>query len=111
MNKVKTFIVRGYGWLKLIKARKSNILLEYHLEDINIEDYHIYKSTSIQREVSKKDLYEFKYASYILFDKKVYKKEDIEEWLLKIKELGITIMFLDKPFPSVKYLKKIEVYE
>ena len=112
MSEVRTIEIRkGVGWFHIIKARISDYLLDDYLTTINMNEYNIYKSTGRQRAVDIEDVINFKYSGYIFFSKEIYKKEDIEKWLLKIKELGITVMYLSKPFPSVNYLKLIRIYE
>ena len=110
MSELRTIVVvKGIGWLKIIKARKSEYLLDDYLKTININEYHIYKSTDKQREVDIEDVINFKYSGFMFFSKEIYKKGDIEKWLLKIKELDIMIKYLSKPFPSVDYIDKIRV--
>ena len=112
MSELRTIEIRkGIGWFRIIKDRRSKYLLDDYLKTINMNEYHIYKSTGRQRAVDIEDVINFKYSGYIFFSKEIYKKEDIEDWLMKIKELGITVMYLSKPFPSVNYLKLIKVYE
>lgn len=80
----------------LIYSRRSNKTLQYYLEQFNIDDYYIYKSTAFFREVTKEELYDFKHAKYIFFNKDVYDKKHIYKWIKKTKGL---FSYLSKPFP------------
>tara|TARA_R110002050_G_scaffold74369_3_gene159585 strand:+ start:1014 stop:1373 length:360 start_codon:yes stop_codon:yes gene_type:complete len=76
--------------------------------DFDEEDYNIYKLTGRQRYIGN-EWRDFEYAGYIFFKKSLYDKEHIEQWLLKIKDLNINILYLGKPFPPIEYLEKIKV--
>ena len=56
------------------------------------------------------ELKEFKYSGYILFKKELYKKEHIDEWLEWMKD-NISVTYLNKPFPHISIIDKIEIKE
>lgn len=85
----------------------SNKKLDYYLNQFNINDYWIYKSTRKQRRVSIQQLYEFKNACYIFFKKDKYDYKEIDEKLNLIWE-KLTFMYLIKPLPSLEIIKKIK---
>tara|TARA_R110002050_G_scaffold74369_3_gene159583 strand:+ start:24 stop:371 length:348 start_codon:yes stop_codon:yes gene_type:complete len=86
--------------------------LEYFIDNINFDDYFIYKSSNKFRRVSVEEFKEFKYVSFIFFRKDLYNEKDFELWLYTIYEsINIDMRFITKPFPSVNYLKLIKVYE
>jgi len=89
--------VGGY-YFTLYYLRRSELTLDFYLNQFNEEDYWIYKSTDKFREVTYEDLLEFKYANYIFFKKDIYNKEHIDKWVEFIDSIG-GIKFLNKPFP------------
>ena len=109
-KKVRTIrISRGNGCFKVIKARRSSLLLDDYIKDINLnfEDYYIYKYTNKFRPVSKEDFIEFKYSHYMFFHKDLYSNVDINKW---IDLISSHILYLTKPFPPIEYLNKITLF-
>ena len=96
----------NYFGLYYLRSSKNN--LDFYLEQFNIEDYWIYKSTRKQRQLSIEELYEFKYSGYILFKKDIYDYKEIDEKLKLIWE-KLKFMYLIKPLPSLSIIKKIKV--
>jgi len=91
----------------LAKAKRSNLKLEYYLNQFDVDDYWILKSTNRFRLVDIEDLLTFKYAGFFLFKKSIFSKEWIEEWIeFLYKELKISIPYLSKPFPPT-YIKTL----
>tara|TARA_R110002050_G_scaffold74369_3_gene159587 strand:+ start:1694 stop:2053 length:360 start_codon:yes stop_codon:yes gene_type:complete len=84
--------------------------LSFFIENINFDDYFIYKYTNKFREVSAEDSKEFKYAGYIFFKKSLYNKEDFDKWIKVLLHISkADFKYLIKPFPSIEYLEKIKV--
>ena len=54
-------------------------------------------------------LYGLEYAVYILFNKEIYEREDINRWIEFAN--NINIRFMDKPFPPIKYIDKIKIIQ
>lgn len=98
----------GSDYFILIYRRKSNKKLEYYLNQFNIDDYWIFKSTRRQSLVSKEELYDFKYSCYIFFKKDKYNKEDILKWIDFTYQFG-GIYYLIKPTPPIELIKKINI--
>jgi len=88
----------GGDYFKLIYSRRSNLTSDYFLKQFNFNDYHCFKSTGHQREMSYEDFLEFKYAVYIFFKKELYDKDHILKWIGWIKNIG-RIQYLHKPLP------------
>jgi hypothetical protein len=98
----------GGDYFRLNHLRNSNKKLDYYLEQFNIEDYWIYKSTRKQKRVSIEEFYDFKYSGYIFFKKDKYDYKEIDEYLKIIWE-KLTFMYLIKPLPRIDIIKKIKV--
>jgi len=92
-------IEKGYPSIKHILRSPVE---DYHclLPDNYDKDYFIYKATNAFREVSVEDFHRWQYAAYIFFDKKIYDKNHIENWIKWIKVNRLDCRFLDKPFPA-----------
>jgi len=108
-KEINYLTTKGYGWIELHKARRSSIPLEVFLKDIDLNEYWILKSTNSFKFLEIDELK--KYSGFILFDKTIYKKEDIEQWFEYLKVNKINFNFLGKPFPSFEITKLISVYE
>lgn len=96
----------GGDFFILYYLRKSELTLYFYLNQFNPDDYWIYKSTRMFREVSYQELLEFKYAGYIFFKKDLYDKEYIDIWIEFVNILG-GIQYLNKPFPPFQPSKII----
>jgi len=82
-------MLRGDKTIRIIYSKSSNKSLDYYLKDINLTDYpFIYKSSAMQKQVSIDDLFEFKYAGYLL------SKLNLDEFLNYMKEVNISIPYL-----------------
>lgn len=93
-------------YFKLTRSRRSNKNLQFYLDQFDHKDYWIYKSCRTFKEVSYNDLLEFKYSGYIFFNKDLYSKDHIEDWIGYCKKDNL-FLFLDKPFPNFDPYKKI----
>ena len=100
--------IMGGDWFKLIYSRKSDNNLQFFLDQFNINDYYIYKSSAHFRRVNIEDLYEFRYSGYIFFEKEKYDYKEIDEWIDFLKDIG-NFLFFDKPFPPVYVKEKIRI--
>ena len=91
-------------YFTLTKRRSSDITLDYYLDNIDFDNYLIYKATGKFRRVE--DI--GKYASYIFFRKDIYCKDHIDKWIEEIYEIQ-SMPYLNKPFPRIQVIGKIEV--
>jgi hypothetical protein len=92
-------------------SRRSKNNLQYFLEQFDINDYWIYKSSNTFREVTIEEFYEFKYSGYILFRKDVFNNVYINEQIKKLYEIRpsrTTPNYFNKPLPSIEFLNKIQ---
>ena len=98
------FIIgRSYG-----KEKRDHPDLDYFTNGLKTNDYYIYKSTGRFKEVSTKEFFDFKYAGYFFFNKKLYEKNWIDLWI-EWTNKNSNFLYLGKPFPP--YLpKKIKIY-
>jgi len=107
-------IIKGEKIYRFSHSRMCTKSLDYYLKlyNINLDDYYIYKSTSKQKQVTINEFLEFKYACYILFDKSVYDKNDIDYIITEY-----SFLFLDCAISSLlrNYktlnIKKVNSYE
>ena len=88
----------GGDYFRLGYVRRSNLKLEYFINQFNPEDYWIYKATRNQVLVSTQELLDFKYSVYVLFRKDIYNSNEINDWIRFVGSLE-TFMYLVKPFP------------
>jgi hypothetical protein len=100
-------------WFSIIKANTSLIPIEHYLDQLNLDEWYIYKQTNKFRRATIEELLEFKYAGYILFNKKIYDYIIIDEWIefyqqgLKFGSGGSS--YLSKPFPPIYIKNKIRI--
>ena len=87
----------GGDYFRLINVRSSNKKLDYFLT-FNKEDYYIFKTTRLQKEVTYEEMLEFKYSGYIFFKKSLYDKEQILKWIEYFKDV-YGMFYLVKPTP------------
>lgn len=100
----------GGNFFILQKSKFVITTLDYYLDQFDINDYWIYKGSNQFREQSIEDLYEFKYAAYILFKKDVYDKEIINNWIDIILDIDKSnFKYLIKPFPPENIKDKIKI--
>jgi hypothetical protein len=106
---IENSLLIGSDYFRIEYSRKSKNNLQYFLDQFDVNNYWIYKSTSIFREVSIEDFYDFNYSGYILFSKNKYDNKNINE-KIKILNEKITqgINYFNKPLPSIKFLNKIQ---
>lgn len=90
---------------KLWYSRKDGKPLSFYLDQIDIEDYDIYKSTANFRKVNIEDLLEFKYSFYLLIKKGF--TDNTEKWIELTKGFGMR--YLHKPFPPNEVLDRIRI--
>ena len=86
----------GGDYFQLQVSRKSNMTLKSYLDKFNCDDYWIVKATDRQRIITYEELLDFKYSSYMFFNKELYNIDKIMEWY-SFKD--IMIKFLLKPTP------------
>jgi hypothetical protein len=101
----------GGDYFRLIYSRISKNNLQYYLEQFNINEYWIYKSTNKFKQVSIEEFYEFKFSGYIFFRKDVFNNVYINEQIKKLYEIRpsrSTPNYFNKPLPSIKFLNKIQ---
>ena len=100
-------------WFSIIRSNKSSTPIEYYLDQLNLDEWYIYKMTGKFRRADINELIEFKYAGYIFFNKKLYNDAEIDEWIefyhedLKLGCSGGS--FLSKPFPPIYIKNKIRI--
>ena len=117
--KTRNCEVRRFGsedWFSIIKANRSLIPIEHYLEQLNFDEWYIYKATGNFRRASIEELIEFKYAGYIFFNKKIYNDAEIDEWIQFYHEElklcggdGGGASYLSKPFPPIYIKNKIRI--
>jgi hypothetical protein len=102
-------------WFRLIRLSKSSTPIEYYLDQLNLDEWYIYKMTNKFKIVNTEELIEFKFAGYILFNKKIYNDAEIDEWIefyheeLKFGGGGSGGGYFSKPFPPKTLMKKIRI--
>jgi hypothetical protein len=100
-------------WFRLDRLNKSSVKIDHYLEQINFDEWHIYKKSNRFKKVSKKEVYAFDFSGYIFFNKKLYNDAEIDEWIefyhedLKLGCSGGS--FLSKPFPPIYIKNKIRI--
>ena len=90
----------GYFYIK--KESNTNKDLNYYLDQVNIDEYYIYKGSNKFREVSIDDILNHRYSGYIFFKKSIYDKNHIEYWIDYINTNKLDCRFLTKPLPPFK---------
>jgi hypothetical protein len=97
-------------WFSIIKANTSLIPIDYYLNKLNLDEWYIYKMTANFRRASIEELIEFKYSSYIFFNKKFYDYIEIDEWIkFYQQELKLGDGYLSKPFPPIYIKNKVRI--
>jgi hypothetical protein len=100
-------------WFYIKKTNRSLIPIEHYLEQINFDEWHIYKKSNRFKKVSKKEVYAFDFSGYIFFNKKLYNHAEIDEWIefyqqeLKFGSDGGG--YLSKPFPPIYIKNKVRI--
>jgi hypothetical protein len=111
--KTRNCIVERFGnedWFLIQRLNKSSTPIEYYLDQLNLDEWYIYKMTANFRRASIEELIEFKYAGYIFFNNKIYDYIIIDEWIeFYQQELKLGDGYLSKPFPSKTLMKKIRI--
>ena len=114
--KTRNCIVARFGnddWFFIKRLNKSSTPIEYYLDQLNLDEWYIYKKTNKFKIVNTEELLEFKYAGYIFFNKKIYNYAEIDEWTefyheeLKFGACGSS--YLSKPFPPIYIKNKIRI--
>ena len=98
-------------WFLLGRNRKSNNTLEYYLNQINIDDYNIYKATNNFRRCTETDVYFMNYCRFLLIKKEI-DTHNFYEWrnfIYNIAKLN-KLAYLNRPFPNID-TKKIKIIE
>jgi hypothetical protein len=104
---IENSLLIGSDYFVFNYSRRSKNNLQYFLEQFDINDYWIYKSSNTFREVTIEEFYEFKYSGYILFSKNKYDNIYINEQIKKLYEIS-TPNYFNKPLPSIEFLNKIQ---
>ena len=98
--------------IKIVKVKtgknKGKYTYDEMLNIINFDNYYIIKSTGSFRFLSKDDIIKEAYAGYLLFDKKVYDINEIQNWLDFLNS-NIRLRYISKPFPPLEILNKIVI--
>jgi len=97
------------GWFYLVKRSNVGEDIEYYLDKHNIDlnDYWILKCSNKFRFINKQDIE--KWAGVIFFKKDIFNKEDIEKWLDFHNSFDYQLKYLNKPFPPIEILNKINI--
>jgi len=87
----------------------SKFNLDYYINNINLNEYYIYKTTRHQRQVSIQDFLEFKYVSYILFSKSQFNDYDIDYLVdnYSLAFIGVNFAFILNNYKTLN-IKKIK---
>jgi hypothetical protein len=102
-------------WFYIKKTNRSLIPIEHYLDQLNLDEWYIYKRTNKFRRADIEELIELKFAGYIFFNKKIYDYIIIDEWIefyheeLKFGGGGSGGGFLTKPFPPIYIKNKIRI--
>lgn len=99
--------VVGGDHFRLAYVRRSNLPLQHFLDQLNIDDYVIFKKTSSFKQISYNELLEEKYSAYLFIRKDIYDHSNTMLWFDWIKDNLLTIKYLDKPFPNFNPYEKI----
>ena len=97
------------GCFELGKNNKVNESINYYLDKFNIDlnDYCIVKATKKYRILQVDEIE--KYAGVICFNKEIFNKGDIKQYLDFINGLGNLIVFLHKPPIPKSIMKKVKI--
>ena len=87
----------GGDYFLLIKSKRSDKYLKDFIHLFNIDDYWCYKVTNRQRLVNEQEFLDFKHSGYIFFKKNIYDKNNIDEWIDFIYNVGSK--YLNKSTP------------
>jgi hypothetical protein len=97
-------------WFFLFRLNKSSTPIEYYLDQLNLDEWYIYKMTANFRRADIEELNEFKYSGYIFFNKKIYNYIEIDEWIqFYQQQLKLGDGYLSKPFPPKTLMNKIRI--
>ena len=96
----------GIDYFILFYRRTSNKSLKYFLDQFNVDEYIIFKSTNKFRQLTYNELIEEKYTFYLFIRNDIYDQENNMLWFDWIKN-NITIQYLNKPFPNFNPYEKI----
>ena len=105
MNEINTISNRrevGGDYFKFIKDNNSNTHLKDYINLFNFDDYWCYKTTNRQRLVNQQEFLELKHSGYTFYKKELYDKDNIDEWIDFIYNVGghpKGIQYLVKPTP------------
>ncbi len=94
-----------------VAYRKRRHPFSYYENNINFNDYYIYKSSGNFKEVSIEEFKEFKYAGYIFFHKELYSNIEMNESIEYLYSLGLSFNYFNKPLPPLNILQKIKVID
>ena len=94
------------NYFKLCKVQRGLYTLQHYLDQIQLDNYWVYKSSDRFRRV---DNVNGEYSGYIFFNKKLYDHKHIDQWIKFIKDINIEVKYLVRPFPRLEIQNKIEV--
>lgn len=97
-----------YFRLEFLRASKHN--LQFYLDQFDINDYYIFKSTRHFKLVEIEYFLDFKYAGYILFKKDKYNLENTLKWIDFMKN-NFSYRYFAKPFPPFDPYEKIKIID
>jgi hypothetical protein len=97
-------------WFIVNKVNRSLTPIEHYLDQLNLDEWYIYKMTNKFRRADIQELIEFKFAGYTLFNKKIYNDTEIDEWIEFIyKNKLFHNGYLTKPFPPIYIKNKVRI--
>ena len=105
MGWVDTRKIDGDYFSLIKKNNSSSYTIQHHLDQIELNNYWVYKSTNKLKRV---DNVNGEYAGYTFFDKKLYDTEEIDKWIKFFKN-KFKINYLARPFPRLEIQNKIEM--
>lgn len=94
---------------KIVTKQMKTYLLDELINGLNLDNYHIYKMTNKFKRVTSEEFLIFEYGGYIFFNKVIYNLKDIERWIKWLYDNKLDYHFLNKPFPPVEVLNKIQI--
>jgi hypothetical protein len=87
------------------KNYKSNLFESLKSNQIDLNDFHIIKSTNMQRIINIDEFYNFKYSCYLLVKKTEYKLSQLNEILLFLNKLNIRYL----KFLNIKSINQLNI--
>lgn len=88
----------GGDYFGLMKKTSVKTKLSDYIALFKVDEYHIYKMSGNQYEVSYEDFLKYKHSGYIFFKKELYNKLHINNWIKYLISIG-GIKYITKPLP------------